>query len=307
MGLAQLVPRATEGAKMSFTKVCSDVLTRFCAMFVTFALCVVVCFGCASRPPLPAAALSLNRGGADAAASGDGSTAEARLSLAIEYNPRFTEAWVNLGLVELRRGNLDVAQKHFEKSRDLNADIPTPHHGLGLVAERRGMGKSAERHYRAALAVDPGFVPARVNLARQLYARGAFDEARMEFLRLTQVASHEPAGFVGLGLCLENLGRETEADEVVASGASMFPAAAEVSLLVAHRALRRGFTVEAERRLAFLTECADHTIASQALAHMALIRLGAGDREEALRLARRALTKDEQTALAKYVLVQSAP
>ena len=91
---------------------------------------------CASVPPLPPKALELNRDGAAALAAGDLSTAEARLAVAIEFSPRFTEAWVNLGYVELRRGNLDRAHKDFSKARDLNPDLPAPHHALGLLADR---------------------------------------------------------------------------------------------------------------------------------------------------------------------------
>src|SRR5687768_825498 len=128
---------------------------------LAFALAVT---GCASIPPLPPKALELNRDGAAALAAGDLATAEARFAVAIEYSPRFTEAWVNLGYVELRRGNLERARKHFVKARDLNPDLPAPHHALGLLADRRDIAKEAEGHYRQALKVDPGFVPARVNL-----------------------------------------------------------------------------------------------------------------------------------------------
>ena len=61
--------------------------------------------------------------------------------------------------------------------------MPAPHRALGLLADRGGKGK----HYREALKVDPAFVASRVNLARRLFERGAFDDAREQFLRLTQV------------------------------------------------------------------------------------------------------------------------
>src|SRR5215471_20102256 len=87
-------------------------------------LLAIVVTGCSSVPPLPPKALELNQNGAAALAAGDLSTAEARLSVAIEYSPRFTEAWVNLGYVELKRGSLERARKHFIKARDLNPDLP---------------------------------------------------------------------------------------------------------------------------------------------------------------------------------------
>ncbi|NOU31288.1 MAG: tetratricopeptide repeat protein [Polyangiaceae bacterium] len=262
-------------------------------------------FACAAAAPLPPQALALNRSGAEAAANGDSSTAEARLSLAIEYNPRFTEAWVNLGLVELRRGNLDQAQAHFRKARDLNADLPTPHHGLGLISDRRGLGTDAERNYRAALAVDPGFVPARVNLARRLFARGAFDDARMEFLRLTQVAPQEVSGFVGLSESLLKLGRETEAEAVVADAEKKFPNADETRFMRAKRSLRQNAFAAAEAELMPLTLATEKTVAASAWAHIAVARLARGDREGARGAAHAAQDLDPKEPVASYVLTQS--
>src|SRR5271170_806541 len=144
--------------------------------------------GCSTGAPLPPKAIALNREGAKALAAGNLELAEARIALALEYNARFTEAWVNLGLIELRRGNFERAQRAFVKARDLNPDLPTPHHALGLLASEEGQPAQAEMHYRAALRVDPGFAAARANLGRILFERGAFEEAREQFLRLTQVA-----------------------------------------------------------------------------------------------------------------------
>ena len=174
---------------------------------------VMLLAGCASVPALPRKALELNRDGAAALAAGDLTTAEARIGVALEYSPRFTEAWVNLGYVELRRGNLEQAHKDFVKARELNLDLAAPHHALGLLADRRGLGRDAEDHYRQALKVDPAFAPARANLARRLFQRAAFEDAREQYLRLTQVQP-DLAGYVGLAECLLRLDREGEAEEV---------------------------------------------------------------------------------------------
>src|SRR5208282_5769946 len=63
---------------------------------VALVTCVVLT-GCTGVAPLPPRAVLLNAAGADALARGDLSTAEAELSVALEYSPRFVEGWVNLG------------------------------------------------------------------------------------------------------------------------------------------------------------------------------------------------------------------
>src|SRR5579859_5617632 len=93
---------------------------------------------CSSAAPLPPKAVVLNEAGAAALAAGDLPTAEARLAVALEYNPRFVEAWTNLGLVELARGHADLARHHIKKAIGLNPDLPVPHHALGFLEDSLG-------------------------------------------------------------------------------------------------------------------------------------------------------------------------
>jgi tetratricopeptide (TPR) repeat protein len=273
------------------------------AQILAVALAFLACVGCASAPPLPPKANELNRQGAAALAAGDLTAAEARLQLALEFSPRFTEAWVNLGLVELRRGNLDLAYQDEKRARDLNPDLPAPHHALGLIADRRGLGEEAEQHYRAALKVDPGFAPARLNLGRRLFARGAFDDAREQFFRLTQVEPNELVGWVGLGECFLRLERDGEADETLARARQKFGDRPELSLLVARQLLRRGAFAEAERVLEPLTNDRETSRASAAWAWIAVSRLARGDREGALDAAEESLGFDRASSVAAWVRV----
>lgn len=262
----------------------------------------VLCTACSTVPPLPPKALELNQSGAEALAAGDLKTAEARFGVALEYSPRFTEAWVNLGYVELRRGNLERAHDHFSKARRLNPDLPAPHHALGLLADRRDRQKDAEGHYRAALKVDPGFVPSRVNLARRLFQRGAHEDAREQFLRLTQVEPDAVLGWVGLAECLLRLDREAEADGVIDRARNRFGERPELLVLVARQMLRRGAPAEAEEILAPLTDDADRSRAASAWAWIAVARLDRGDRKGARDAASESLKIDEGDAVAKEVL-----
>lgn len=273
---------------------------------ILFVVASLASVACSTVPPLPPKAAELNQTGAEALAAGDLKTAEARFAVALEYSPRFTEAWVNLGYVELRRGNLDLAEKHFKKARSLNPDIPAPHHALGLLADRRDRQKEAEGFYRAALKVDPGFVPSRVNLARRLFQRGAHEDAREQFLRLTQVEPDAILGYVGLAECLLRLDREAEADGVIERARARFGDRPEILVLVARQMLRRGAPEEAEQILAPLTDDADKSRAASAWAWIGVARLDRGDRRGAREAAAQALKIDEADAVAKEVLKLAA-
>jgi Flp pilus assembly protein TadD len=259
-------------------------------------------FGCSTVPPLPPKALELNHSGAAALAAGDLSTAEARFGVALEYSPRFTEAWVNLGYVELRRGNLQQARKHFVKARDLNPDLPAPHHALGLLADKRDIGRDAEGHYRQALKVDPAFVPSRSNLARRLFQRGAFEDAREQYLRLTQVEPNALSGYIGLAECLLRLDRDSDADEVIGRGRARFGETPELSMLVARQLLRRDAFLEAEELLSPLTDDADRSRAAAAWSWIGIARLARNDRTGARTAAHEALAIDKGNEVATEIL-----
>lgn len=273
---------------------------RLVVLIGAFVVSLVV--GCSTVPPLPPKALELNQTGAAALAAGDLSTAEARLSVALEYSPRFTEAWVNLGYVELRRGNLERARKNFIKARDLNPDLPAPHHALGLLADKRGIGNEAEGHYRQALKVDPAFVPSRANLARRLFQRGAFEQSREQYLRLSQVEPDAIAGYLGLSECLLRLDRETEADDVIARGRARFGDRPELLMLVARQLLRRDAFTEAEELLAGLTDDDDRFRAAAAWSWIGVARLARNDRDGAQTAAREALTLDKDNEVAAEIV-----
>src|SRR3954471_5551 len=163
-------------------------------------------WACAGSAPLPAKALDLNRTGVQALAAGDLETADARFSLALEYNPNFVDALTNQGLVELQRGNFTRARALLSRARRLNPDVAQPHHALGVLAERQRRPDVASQHYYDALRVDPGFAPSRNNLAHLLYDGGMYEEALTQFKRLVEVAPDDPhahAGFAGTLLHLE--------------------------------------------------------------------------------------------------------
>jgi len=284
-------------AKLSLAKT-----VRFGCLAAAVGAAVALLSGCASTVPLPPKAIALNAEGARALAQGDLTTAEARLSVALEYSPRFVEAWVNLGYVELRRGNFEQARRDFVKARELNPDIPAPHHALGVLADARGRGAEAEACYRAALAVDPGFAPARANLGRRLFARGQYENAREQFERLIAVAPDAIEGWAGEAESLVQLGRAAQAEQVVARARERFGDRPLLMLLVARERLAVGDFDEAEAVLAPIVGGPDRARAGVAWAWIAVARAGRGDAAGARQAARAALAIDRDDAVARYAL-----
>lgn len=257
--------------------------------------------GCSASAPLPAKAVVLNTAGAEALEHGDLDTAEARLSVALEYNPRFVEALTNLGIVETQRGNFGRARELLTRSCRINPDVAQPHHALGVLSEREGRRDLASRHYQDALRVDPGFAPARANYARLLFEAGMLEHARIQFLRLTQVAPDCAAGYSGLAESLIRLDRADEAESVVASGLEHAPQDASLTILEARFLIGRGRVSEAVVRLRPLTGSRDDS-AVAALSWLAVAELARARPEAALRAAASARALNPKDPLVAYAL-----
>ncbi len=263
----------------------------FAAMFVS---------GCAAQGPLAPKAIALNDQGARSYAADDLEHAEAELALALEYNPRFTEAWVNLGLVELRLGNIERARHNFRRAIELNPDLPAPFHGMGLLEEKIGDLEHAEKSYREALKVDPGFGPARVNLGRMLFARHDYQQAREQFLRLTEVAPNVVEGWSGLVESMLKLHRDHEADAVLDRAREKLGEKPELVLLVARRLLRQGDADAALVALEPLTHEIKPESRAAALAWIAVAHALRGDVVRSRDAAKEALALDPHNEVARY-------
>lgn len=265
---------------------------------MTFALALT---GCAASTPLPPKAIELNELGANALRQGDLEAAGARLNLALEYNPEFVEAVANLGLVELQRGNLTRARQLLNRAKRLNSDLAQPHHGLGVLAEREYRPDLAQQHYEDALAVDPGFVPARSNLAALFLEGGFFEDALLQFRRLYEVAPESVLGHRGLAESLLALHRYEEAQTVAEEGLRRFPSDPSLTIALARLSLQAGDPGFALQLLAPLSLVEDDH-GAEALSWLAVAHLTSGDAQRAVGAAQTALGLVPDHPLASYAL-----
>ncbi len=83
---------------------------------------------------------------------------------------------------ESARARLDAALEAYDAAQLVNAERPESHLNIGLVKTAQGKAAAAQKAYRTALRLDPGFVPAYVNLA-DLYRALGSDAEGEETLR----------------------------------------------------------------------------------------------------------------------------
>jgi type IV pilus assembly protein PilF len=107
---------------------------------------------------------------------------------------RASEIHHDLGVEALRAGRAPDALKEFDEALANDERFPEAHVGRGLVLEY-GFGKleDAEKAYRRAIALRPGFSEAHNDLGQLLAKTGRYDDALKEFdLALENMLYKEP-------------------------------------------------------------------------------------------------------------------
>jgi tetratricopeptide (TPR) repeat protein len=88
-----------------------------------------------------------------------------------------------LAVTFFRRDRLNESMAAFEKSLELNGKNARARHYLGVITSKMGLTTRAEKEFKSALAIDPGYGDADFNLA-VLYATSdppKWDEARKHY------------------------------------------------------------------------------------------------------------------------------
>ncbi len=118
---------------------------------------------------------------------------------------------------------LDAALAELVDAETASADLPGAHLNLGILRLRSGDPGQAERDYRRALELDPGFTPARFNLANLLNLLGNNAEAEMVLQEGIERAPGEGELHYSLGLVLAEEGRFEPAAASLARAAALLP------------------------------------------------------------------------------------
>lgn len=78
--------------------------------------------------------------------------------------PELAGPWLNLGILEARAGHFDTAAAALRAALARDAGLLTAYNWLGEVERERGQPQAAERAYLDALALDPDYAAAHLNL-----------------------------------------------------------------------------------------------------------------------------------------------
>lgn len=84
---------------------------------------------------------------------------------AIRLRPDFANAWVNLGNIHYRKGDVRKAETHYRKALAFDDRSPDANYNLGFLKLEQGHLDVAITHLRIAIEEDPEFADAHFNLA----------------------------------------------------------------------------------------------------------------------------------------------
>jgi superkiller protein 3 len=151
--------------------------------------------------------------GADLGSSGKPEEALASLKRAVALRPQDPQAWLQLGIVQLRMNASPLALDAFEKAKALGATGYELHFRMAEALGDLNKSEEAVCHLQQAAADNPHSAEAFYRLGVELDRLKRFEEAVQAFRRAMELAPREASYYQSLGFTLDTLGKRDEAVE----------------------------------------------------------------------------------------------
>jgi tetratricopeptide (TPR) repeat protein/fermentation-respiration switch protein FrsA (DUF1100 family) len=138
--------------------------------------------------------------------SGDVEGAILAYKVAIQYMPKYADAYYNLGIALKSVGQLDAAIAEYEKAIKCKHDHPDAHNNLGVAWEEKGNIEKSLRCYKDAIRHKPDHAEAHSNLADALQSMGRLEQAVKEYQIAISHNSQDASAINNMGVALEAQG-----------------------------------------------------------------------------------------------------
>ena len=89
----------------------------------------------------------------------------AYLKKTIAINMNYKDAWLDLGRVEIERGNFFEAKKYLNVANYIDENDFRYYYYQGLIAKNQGMKQESERYFKKSLLLNPDYAPAKEELS----------------------------------------------------------------------------------------------------------------------------------------------
>ncbi len=228
---------------------------------------------------------------------GEGSRARAEEASrrAIELDATLPEAHISKGLVAALDGDVEGGIRRILHAISLEPESAVGHHWLSMLHKRGGRYDLAEIEGRLALALDPGFHLARVNLAHVAILAGRPAEARERMISLLREDPDAAYARIVLAWALILQGEAREAERALREAQEASPDDPLVAGLQGLALLAAGDRAGARAAAARATALSSGRPMPMVDYAVACVHAQTGSAEEALRFLGRALEAGRQS------------
>ena len=125
---------------------------------------------------------------------------------AIELDPKYSEAYYNLGTTYTNKGNLDKAIQCYKKAIELNPQISIVYNNMGVAYEEKGDNEKAIKCYEKAIEIDPNYSLVYFNLGISYSEKGNIDKAITSYENAIELDPKYSMAYNNLGLIYNDKG-----------------------------------------------------------------------------------------------------
>jgi len=163
----------------------------------------------------------------------------------VSKSPHNYRAHYNLGNIMQRRGRLNDAQLHYEKSLQLKPDFAVAHDNLGLVFMQKGRISEAVEHSGMAVRLKPRNATIQNNFGQILLRQGRIKEAAEHFSRAVRIDPAYAKAQNNLGIALAQQQKLEKAKEHLLTAVRLDPDNSEIQNNLGQVFMLQGNTIKA--------------------------------------------------------------
>jgi len=126
-------------------------------------------------------------------------------------SPRKPRAFIELGALHAKSGNLDEATLAIENAIRVAPDLADPYNTLGVIRKREGRTAEAMQNYQTALRLRPDFAEVHNNIGILLSSGATSEEAAAEFQEAIRLKPDYAEAHNNLGVLRARQGRWSDA------------------------------------------------------------------------------------------------
>lgn len=171
--------------------------------------------------------------------------AEPLLRTALRLNPGYVDAYVNLSVILIERGEYAAALALLGKGVELNPRSVKLNDNLGTLYDKLGQPELALLHLQRAVALDPAYAKAHLNLGAVYAEHGEEQAAIAEYNKAIALSDTYADAHFNLGVIYQRQQRWREAREEFQMASAQAPDDAEALYNLASVSLELGQKAEA--------------------------------------------------------------